>query len=143
MRNTLAVGILSAALPLTSSARLRVWWRAQSDGKPLLRSTEDPSGHTCGRGARQTRWSIPKPPAFSLLVLPGRHDSRTLPTAIDGGRTDDPSANSEWGFSFVTGFLGTERVTANHFVTVYHVDPTPTKPPIPPKCPPTDPGCYQ
>jgi hypothetical protein len=63
--------------------------------------------------------------------------------AIDGGRTDEPSANSEWGFSFVTGFLGTERVTANHFVTVYHVDPTPTKPPIPPKCPPTDPGCYQ
>jgi hypothetical protein len=32
-----------------------------------------------------------------------------------------PGANSEWGFSFGTGFLGTERFTANHFVTVYYV----------------------
>ena len=59
-------------------------------------------------------------------------------------RTNEPSKNSEWGFSFGTGFLGTERLTANHFVTAYYVVTTPpTKPPIPPKCPPTDPSCYQ
>jgi hypothetical protein len=32
-----------------------------------------------------------------------------------------PGDNSEWGFSFGTGFLGTERFTANHFVTAYYV----------------------
>ena len=54
------------------------------------------------------------------------------------------SKSSEWGFSFGTGFLGTERLTANHFVTAYYVVTIPpTKPPIPPKCPPTDPSCYQ
>ena len=56
---------------------------------------------------------------------------------------NEPSKNSEWGFSFGTGFLGTERLTANHFVTAYYVVTIPTKPPIPPKCPPTDPSCYQ
>jgi hypothetical protein len=54
---------------------------------------------------------------------------------------NEPSANSEWGFSFVTGFLGTERLTANHFVTAYYVEPIPPKPPIPPKCPPGDANC--
>jgi hypothetical protein len=34
---------------------------------------------------------------------------------------DEPAANSEWGFSFNTGFLGTARVTADHYVTVYFV----------------------
>ena len=57
---------------------------------------------------------------------------------------NEPSKNSEWGFSFGTGFLGTERLTANHFVTAYYmVTVPPTKPPIPPKCPPTDPSRYQ
>jgi hypothetical protein len=32
-----------------------------------------------------------------------------------------PGKNSEWGFSFGTGFLGTERFTANHYVTAYYV----------------------
>jgi len=32
-----------------------------------------------------------------------------------------PAKNSEWGFSFGTGFLGTERFTANHYVTAYVV----------------------
>ena len=32
-----------------------------------------------------------------------------------------PGDNSEWGFSFGTGFLGTERFTANHYVTAYYV----------------------
>jgi hypothetical protein len=35
--------------------------------------------------------------------------------------TDEPGFNSEWGFSFGTGFLGTERVNANHYVTAYFV----------------------
>jgi hypothetical protein len=56
---------------------------------------------------------------------------------------DDPSEISYFGFSFGNGFTGTERVTANHFVTAYFVVTTPTKPPIPPKCPPDDPSCYQ
>jgi hypothetical protein len=34
---------------------------------------------------------------------------------------DEPGKNSEWGFSFGTGFLGTERITANHYVTAYYV----------------------
>jgi hypothetical protein len=56
----------------------------------------------------------------------------------------EPSTNSEWGFSFATGFLGTERVDANHFVTAYYVDvPPPAKPPIPPKCSPGDAYCHQ
>jgi hypothetical protein len=33
----------------------------------------------------------------------------------------EPSRNSEWGFSFATGFLGTARETANHYVTAYFV----------------------
>ena len=57
--------------------------------------------------------------------------------------TNEPSENSEWGFSFGDGYLGTERLPADHFVTAYFVLATPTKPPIPPKCPPTDPSCYQ
>jgi hypothetical protein len=57
--------------------------------------------------------------------------------------TNEPSKDSEWGFSFGDGFLGTERLTANHLVTAYYVLQLPTKPPIPPKCPPTDPSCYQ
>jgi hypothetical protein len=58
--------------------------------------------------------------------------------------TNEPSANSEWGFSFGSGYQGTERLTANHFVTAYYVVTVPpTTPPIPPKCPPTDPSCYQ
>jgi hypothetical protein len=58
---------------------------------------------------------------------------------------DEPSTDSEWGFSFATGFLGTERVTANHFVTAYYVDepPPPPKPAIPPKCLPGDANCHQ
>jgi hypothetical protein len=40
--------------------------------------------------------------------------------AIDNN-THEPGKNSEWGFSFGTGFLGTERLTANHYVTVYFV----------------------
>jgi hypothetical protein len=46
------------------------------------------------------------------------------------------SNNSDWGFLFGSGYVGTKRLTANHFVTAYSVVPTPTKPPIPPKCPP-------
>jgi hypothetical protein len=34
---------------------------------------------------------------------------------------NEPSANSEWGFSFGTGFQGTERLTADHYVTAYYV----------------------
>jgi hypothetical protein len=34
------------------------------------------------------------------------------------------------------------RLPADHFVTAYYVV-TPPKPPIPPKCPPADPSCYQ
>ena len=34
---------------------------------------------------------------------------------------NEPSKNSEWGFSFGTGFQGTERLTATHFVAVYYV----------------------
>jgi hypothetical protein len=45
--------------------------------------------------------------------------------------------------AFGDGYLGTERLPADHFVTAYFVLATPTKPPIPPKCPPTDPSCYQ
>jgi len=57
---------------------------------------------------------------------------------------DEPSTDSEWGFSFVTGFLGTERLTANHYVTAYYVNvPPPPKPPIPPKCQPGDAYCHQ
>jgi hypothetical protein len=32
---------------------------------------------------------------------------------------NEPSANSEWGFSFGTGYLGTERLPADRFVTAY------------------------
>ena len=65
-------------------------------------------------------------------------------SADSDSKDNEPSKNSEWGFSFGTGFLGTERLTANHFVTAYYVVTIPpTKPPIPPKCPPTDPSCYQ
>jgi len=39
------------------------------------------------------------------------------PTDRDG----EPSKKSEWGFSFSTGFQGTERLTASHFVAVYFV----------------------
>lgn len=31
----------------------------------------------------------------------------------------EPAANSEWGFSFGTGFLGTARLSADHYVTAY------------------------
>ena len=31
----------------------------------------------------------------------------------------EPSADSEWGFSFGTGFLGTARLSADHYVTAY------------------------
>jgi hypothetical protein len=44
----------------------------------------------------------------------------TIQDACETG-TNEPGTNSEWGFSFGTGFLGTERVTANHFVTAYYV----------------------
>jgi len=66
-------------------------------------------------------------------------------SADSESKDNEPSKNSEWGFSFGDGFLGTERLTANHYVTAYYVIPypVPTKPPIPPKCPPTDPSCYQ
>jgi len=66
-------------------------------------------------------------------------------SADSESKDNEPSKNSEWGFSFGTGFLGTERLTANHYVTAYYPVPypVPTKPPIPPKCPPTDPSCYQ
>jgi hypothetical protein len=37
------------------------------------------------------------------------------------GPSNEPSANSEWGFSFGTGFQGTERLTAAHYVAVYYV----------------------
>jgi hypothetical protein len=57
---------------------------------------------------------------------------------------NEPSNNSEWGFSFVTGYQGTERVDANHFVTAYYVDvPPPPKLPIPTKCLPGDAYCHQ
>jgi hypothetical protein len=36
-------------------------------------------------------------------------------------RGGEPSKKSEWGFSFSTGFQGTERLTASHFVAVYFV----------------------
>ena len=39
-----------------------------------------------------------------------------------------PGDNSEWGFSFGTGFLGTERFTANHYVTAYYVGCDPDQP---------------
>ena len=55
---------------------------------------------------------------------------------------NEPSANSEWGFSFGSGYLGTERLPANHFVTAYYVVTTPTKPPLPPKCPPGSANCH-
>jgi hypothetical protein len=35
--------------------------------------------------------------------------------------SNEPGTNSEWGFSFGTGFQGTERLTATHFVAVYYV----------------------
>jgi hypothetical protein len=34
---------------------------------------------------------------------------------------NEPGTNSEWGFSFGTGFQGTERLTATHFVAVYYL----------------------
>jgi hypothetical protein len=55
----------------------------------------------------------------------------------------EPAASSEWGFSFGTGFQGSAHLTSDHFVTAYYVVTTATKPPIPPKCPPSDPSCYQ
>ena len=57
-------------------------------------------------------------------------------------KNNEPSKNSEWGFSFGTGFLGTERLTANHYVTAYYVVTIATKPPIPPKCPPGSANCH-
>jgi hypothetical protein len=39
----------------------------------------------------------------------------------DACETADPAPNFEWGFSFGDGFLGTARLTANHFVTAYYV----------------------
>jgi hypothetical protein len=53
------------------------------------------------------------------------------------------TGKAQFGFSFGDGFLGTTGEPADHFVTVYYVLQTPTKPPIPPKCPPTDSSCYQ
>jgi hypothetical protein len=62
----------------------------------------------------------------------------------DGCETAGPVAGSEWGFSFGNGFLGTEGLKTEYYVTAYYVvTAPPTKPPIPPKCPPTDPSCYQ
>jgi hypothetical protein len=57
---------------------------------------------------------------------------------------NEPSTNSEWGFSFGSGYQGTERLPADRFVMVYYVDvPPPPKPPIPPKCQPGDAYCHQ
>jgi len=39
----------------------------------------------------------------------------------DACETADPAPNFEWGFSFGDGFLGTARLTADHFVTAYYV----------------------
>jgi hypothetical protein len=61
---------------------------------------------------------------------------------------------AQFDFSFGNGFLSTAREPGAHFVTVYFVgcdlpdagecEPVaPPKPPIPPKCPPTDSSCYQ
>jgi hypothetical protein len=49
--------------------------------------------------------------------------------AID---TDEPANNSEWGFSFGNGFLGTEGLEAEYYVTAYF-----------PGCDPHDPWKYQ
>jgi hypothetical protein len=46
--------------------------------------------------------------------------AKTIQDACETG-TNEPGLNSEWGFSFGTGFLGTERITANHYVTAYFV----------------------
>ena len=53
------------------------------------------------------------------------------------------TGKAQFGFSFGDGFLGTTGEPADHFVTAYYVLATPTKPPIPPKCPPSNPSCYQ
>jgi len=68
--------------------------------------------------------------------------------------TPVPNTGAQFDFSFGNGFLSTAREPGAHFVTVYFVGcdlpnaeecviVTPPKPPIPPKCPPTDPSCYQ
>jgi hypothetical protein len=76
-------------------------------------------------------------------LLPFPYWSCLAGTIQDPCETGDkePSANSEWGFSFGTGFQGTERLTANHFVTAYYVVTVPPKPIIPPKCPPGSGNC--
>ena len=82
-------------------------------------------------------------PFYHLLPLPYWSclaDTIQEPCNIEG---NEPSDNSEWGFSFGSGYLGTERLPANHFVTAYYVVRIPpTKPPIPPKCPPGSANCH-
>jgi hypothetical protein len=67
------------------------------------------------------------------------------------GSTPVPNTGAQFDFSFGSGFLSTARERGAHFVTVYFVgcdlpiaeECGIVKPPIPPKCPPTDPSCYQ
>jgi hypothetical protein len=67
--------------------------------------------------------------------------------------TPVPNTGAQFDFSFGNGFLSTAREPGAHFVTVYFVGCdlpnaeecalVSPKPPIPPKCPPGDPSCYQ
>jgi hypothetical protein len=64
---------------------------------------------------------IPVGPFHHLLPLPYWSclaDTIQQPCNIAG---NEPSDNSEWGFSFGSGYQGTERLPANHFVTAYYV----------------------
>ena len=75
-------------------------------------------------------------------VQPYLYWSCLADTIRDACKAAGPVAGSEWGFSFGNGFLGTEGLDAEYFVTAYYVVTMPTKPPIPPKCPPGSANCH-
>jgi hypothetical protein len=58
-----------------------------------------------------------------LHLQPFHYWSCLADTIQDPCQTDGqvPAGNSEWGFSFGNGYLGTARLPADHFVTVYYV----------------------
>jgi hypothetical protein len=64
---------------------------------------------------------IPVGPFHHLLPFPYWSClANTIQELCETG-ANEPSDNSEWGFSFGSGYLGTERLPANHFVTAYYV----------------------
>jgi len=76
-------------------------------------------------------------------LQPDHYWSCLANTIQDDCEVKGSGPDAEFGFSFGDGYLGTARLPAFHFVTAYYVVTSTTKPPIPPKCRPGSPRCFQ